>query len=92
MDILDKVKCPHARGIFETMFRVYAIDVVIRDLGFYIQEGVINTIAAKKSFEIKNTLIKQLAVMIPVIIESMNVPTHALYTPIAGDYIKYNEG
>jgi hypothetical protein len=36
-------------------------------------------------------MIKDLAPHTLDIIESLNVPTHALHTPIAGNYIKYNE-
>lgn len=38
-----------------------------------------------------NSLIKDVAHVANDIIESFNIPTHALYTPIVGDYVKYNE-
>ncbi len=37
-------------------------------------------------------MIKELAKSSKTIIENMNVPVHALHTPIIGDYVKYNEG
>ena len=37
-------------------------------------------------------MIKDLAKNSNTIIENMNVPSHALHTPIIGDYVKYNEG
>jgi hypothetical protein len=35
-------------------------------------------------------LIKELAAYSDDIIDCLNIPTHALYTPIAGDYIAFN--
>jgi len=37
-------------------------------------------------------MIKELAKRSNNIIDNMNVPVHALHTPITGDYVKYNEG
>ena len=36
-------------------------------------------------------MIKKAAETIDHVIESLNVPVHALYTPIAANYVKYNE-
>lgn len=77
--------------MFELIFRVYGLDIISRDLGFYLTEEVIGPIASKNVNAVQNSLIKNLAALAPQIIESMNVPTHALYTPIAGEYVKYNE-
>ena len=47
--------------------------------------------AAKNLVSSFNPLIKELAKNTSDVIESLNVPVHALHTPIATDYIKYNE-
>ena len=65
--------------------------MIQRDLGFYLTHGVVSAIAAKSLPESFNQLIKVLAKHTPAVIESLNVPTHALHTPIVGDYVKYNE-
>ncbi len=63
----------------------------MRDLGFYISEGVISQQAGLSAMASISGMVKELAKSCGDILESMNVPTHALYTPIIGDYVKYNE-
>ena len=91
IDQLDQIRCPETKKTYELIFRVFGLDIIIRELGFFLTQGVIGLIAAKNLAEVQNSLIKKLAELAPRIIESMNVPTHALYTPIAADYVKYNE-
>ena len=64
----------------------------MRDLGFYLSEGVIGEIASKSILKAMPSMIKELAKKTNSIIENMNVPIHALHTPIITDYVKYNEG
>jgi len=73
----------------ETVFRVFAIDAVVRDLGFYIASGAVNTAAAKALPETQKKLIKTAAKNINVLLDSLNVPAHALYAPLAADYVDY---
>lgn len=54
-------------------------------------EGVVSPKAAKHAFTAQNELIKKLALQTADIIENINVPIEALYTPIGDDYVKYNE-
>jgi hypothetical protein len=35
-------------------------------------------------------IIKQIASNVDYILNNLNIPVHALYTPIVGDYVKYN--
>ena len=67
------------------------MDNIVRDLGFYMPEGVLSQLAGASAIASINGMVKELAKNCGEILESMNVPTHALYTPIIGDYIKYNE-
>jgi hypothetical protein len=88
---LSQVKCGITQRVFEVIFKIFAADMIIRDLGFYMTAGVINQTAGKSILSAYNGLIKDLAASSNDVIESLNVPTHALYTPIVGDYVKYNE-
>lgn len=38
----------------------------------------------------KHSLIKNLALNCDDLLDCLNIPKHALYAPIANDYIKYN--
>jgi hypothetical protein len=78
------------RVVFELIFKIFAADIIIRDLGFYLSEGVISKEAAKNTVSALPLLLKELAKHTPEIIESLNVPVHALHTPIIGDYVQYN--
>lgn len=46
---------------------------------------------AKQLREHYRELIRQAAADIDLILDNLNVPVHALHTPIAGDYVRYNE-
>jgi hypothetical protein len=35
-------------------------------------------------------IIKRLAQVVDYILENLNIPLHALHTPIAADYVKFN--
>jgi hypothetical protein len=42
---LSEIKCSGAKRNFESLFRLYATENVVRDLGFYVSEGVVSQIA-----------------------------------------------
>ena len=56
------------------------------------RQGVITSEAALKIDDTIRALVKKVVPHTNSIIENMNVPTHALYAPIAADWVKYNEG
>ncbi|CDW91262.1 acyl-oxidase [Stylonychia lemnae] len=91
IDKLAQISHVPTKQTFELIFRIYGIDSVLRESGFYLSEGVVSAQAVKNAHGSLIKLIKDLAVITPDIIENMNVPVHALHTPIAGDYVKYNE-
>jgi len=72
-----------------TVFRIFAVDVVIRDLGFYLLNGAINQKAAAALVETQKMLVKQASANINVLLDSLNVAKDALYSPIAADYADY---
>ena len=89
LEFLGRVKNAENRQLMEVVFRIFAIDAVVRDLGFYLLNGAINHTAAKALVETQKKLVKQAASSINVLLESLNVAKHALYTPIAADYVDY---
>ena len=89
IEFLSKVKNPENKKLMETVFRVFAIDAVIHDLGFYLISGAVNPTAAKALPETQKKLIKEVSQNINVLLECLNVPAHALHAPLAADYVDY---
>ena len=92
MDSLTSIKCGGVKATFELIYKIFAVDILLRDLGFYLSQGVISQVAAQGATKAMSQMIKDLAKNANTIIENMNVPAHALHTPIISDYVKYNEG
>ena len=90
-EALASVKGAGTKAVLDVIFKIYALDMIIRDMGFYLSHGVLNAAAAQSAVAALPLLVKELAKNTLDVIESLNVPTHALYTPIIGDYVKYNE-
>jgi hypothetical protein len=73
------------------IFKIFAADIVLKELGFYLGHQVVSQAAGKAFLGALPPLVKTLAKSTSDVIESLNVPVHALHTPIVGDYVKYNE-
>ena len=73
----------------EIAIKIFAIDILKSDLGFFMARGAINKQAGLHLIEHQNVLIKDLAKNIDSIIASFNVPFESLHVPIAVDYEKY---
>ena len=73
-----------------TVFRLFGADMIARDLGFYMMNGVVSKAAAENLTSTRHQLIKELASKAFDLMDCLNIPKHALYAPIAGDYVKYN--
>ena len=71
------------------VFRVFAIDCVKRELGFYVKEKAIKPQAAANLLIAQNSLIKDMAISIEDLLKLLSVPDDVLNTPIAGDYVTY---
>jgi hypothetical protein len=39
---LSEIKCAGVKRNFETLFKLYATENIVRDLGFYVSEGVVS--------------------------------------------------
>jgi hypothetical protein len=74
----------------EKVFRLFGAEMIERDLGFYMINGLVNKEAAKNLTATRHLLIKDIAVRANDLMDCLSIPKHALYAPIAGDYIKYN--
>jgi hypothetical protein len=70
--------------------RLYALDIIERDLHHYMLAGVLSQKATKNVTKTKLALVKDLAKCTADILDCLNVPKHALHAPIAKDYVKYN--
>lgn len=77
------------KPLLEKVFRVFAIDCIKRDLGFYVSEGAISQKGAVNLLIAQNSLIKDMAAGIDTLLVLLNVPEEVLHTPIAGDYVTY---
>ena len=86
---LSELTTTKTRKMMENVFRVFAIDCVKRDLGFYVAEGAISQKGAANLLIAQNSLIKDMAGNIDDLLVLLNVPEDVLYTPIAGDYVTY---
>lgn len=86
---LDKLK--DGRPIMQNYYTIFAWEIILRDLGTFILNDWICPKLAKDLHLYYNTLIQASAETVDNIIESLNLPTKAIWAPIANDYVKYNE-
>ena len=78
-----KLKNSENKVIMEKIFKLFGADIVQRDLGFYLMHGVISIKATQTLTSTIHQLIKDVAARASDLTECMNIPTHALYAPIA---------
>ena len=86
---LAKFKNAENKKVFTEVIRLFAVDVIRRDLGFYMIEKAINAQAAENSTATLHSLNNFVASNVDALLVGLNVPAHALYAPIAGDWVKY---
>ena len=77
------------KKVMTVVFRVFAIDCVKMQLGFYLKKSAVSREAAKKLLATQNDLIKTVASNIESLLACLNVPIESLYAPIAKDYEKF---
>jgi len=87
---LKGIKSNANKAVLTKIFRLFGIEIMRRDLSFYMINGAINTAAARSLETSRTSLIKSLAEQALDILDCLNIPKHALYTPIAGNYERYN--
>lgn len=72
------------------VFRLFGLEVVNRDLSFFMMHGLISQKAIDGFTPTRHALIKDIAAISNDLLDCLNIPKHALYAPIAADYVKYN--
>lgn len=85
---LEKVGA--SRGILREYFLLFAWEVIQREMGLLLLEGWICPELAKRMKLLFNEQVKKASVHINAVVDSLNIPVHALRVPIAKDYVKYN--
>lgn len=86
---LAKFKNGENKKVFTEVMRLFAVDAVRRELGFYMVEKAIGVEAADNSTATLHALNNSVASNVDALLVGLNVPDHALYAPIAGDWVKY---
>ena len=87
---LWEMKNAENKRIMTTIYKVYGIECIRRDLSWYLIQGVISKAALAKLSPTRNTLIKEIAGKVTDIMDCLNIAKESLYAPIASDYVKYN--
>ena len=64
--------------------------MILREQGLLLLEGWICPNLAKRMKLLYNEQVKAAGKDIDTVVESLNIPVHALRVPIAKDYVKYN--
>lgn len=85
--------CVHqgAKSILEKVIYLHMITLVNENLGWYLQNGVISTKAARDLAERQDQAVKDLMPHINDCVEALGVNKNAnLHGPIARDYVKFN--
>lgn len=72
------------------VFRLFGADIIQRELSFFQIEGVINQTACAQLTTTRHQIIKKLASHANDLLDCLSIPKHALYAPIAADYIQFN--
>lgn len=90
MSTLNQVTNKVNKWLLTMVFKLFAADIVDRELPFFILSGVVNSKASKDLTQQRHSLIKILASKSDDLLDCLNIPKHALYAPIANDYVKYN--
>lgn len=70
---------------------IFAWEIILRESTKFLVEGWVEKSLLVNLREEYNILIKSAASKVNHIIESFNIPIQAVYSPIAKDYILYNE-
>jgi len=78
------------KKVMEKVFKLFGAEVIQRDLHFYILQGVVNHKASASLTPSRHLLIKEIANQVNDLMDCLNIPKHALYAPIAADYVKFN--
>jgi acyl-CoA oxidase len=91
ISVLAKIKNADSHQLMTKVFRLFGADCINRELSFYVIQGVISQKAIDGIIPTRHGLIKDIALRVTDLMDCMSIPKHALYAPIAANYMKYNE-
>jgi acyl-CoA oxidase len=76
--------------VLEKVARLFALQCIKDDLGFFLSEGMLSRVQAKELDTEISKLCADLCPFISYLLEGFNIPEHLIHAPIARDYISYN--
>lgn len=83
-------KLTASKAIVANYFLIFAWEIVLRELSLFLLKDWICPKLAGQLKGLYNDLIKTAAKDVDVIVDSLNIPEHAVRVPIAKDYVGYN--
>lgn len=89
---LTKMKNEANRQIMTKVYRVFGIECIRRDLGWYLTQGVVSKQAVQAITPVKNQLIKDMAASVTELLDCLSIDKETLghNVPITSDYVHYN--
>ena len=89
---LTKMKNAENKEIMTKVYKVFGIECIRRDLGWYLTQGVVSQEAVHAMAPVRNQLIKDMAVRVMDLLDCLSVDKETLghTVPIASDYVNYN--
>ena len=87
---LNGLKNQENKELLTKVFRLFGAEIINRDLSFFQIQGIISAKAVENLTKTRHALIKDIAPRAGDLMDCMSIPKHALYAPIAQDYVKYN--
>jgi len=86
---MSKFRTAETKKVMETVYRLFAMDTVKTNLGFYLVEGAVSKQAAANLHETQRNVIKQVANHTDDLLKTLNVVEDSLYTPLTKSYERY---
>lgn len=80
---LAGMKSAANKEVMTKVFRLFGLEVIKRDMSFYMMQGLISQNAVASFNTARITIIKDIAAKTDDLLDCLNIPKHALYAPIA---------
>jgi len=87
--LISKLKNAENVKVMTIVYRLFAVDTIKQNLGFYLVNKAVGREAASALTGTQHQLVKDVAANVVGLMNSLNVPLDQLYVPIAQDYEKY---
>jgi acyl-CoA oxidase len=89
--VTSLAKLSEGRPLMQQYLTIFAWEVLLREMATFLLQGWITPEVCQAMRLRYNEFIEEAAKSIEQVVSSLNVPTHAIFAPIANDYVKYNE-